>query len=418
MFELDKDAESEHMVGVQEAAGYLGIHRATLFRALNNGLIIPDRRTPKGRARFRMETIEAFQTTLRSQAATSQDHVYAPVRVMAKLASVLRMPRPSADIASTVDEALHLLCTADGHFDKACVAILNPTAHDRYAATLLGQLSIPERLKSAYRCLRPYEEFPLTRVLHTGDAEICEDISGHSFPNATAMRVLKQNGVISYAVLPMIMGDDAANGTFGVLIVCGQKPHKFSRQELIFLGGVADALSACIMRDAPPMYLANTASTVLRPEKAVDVASALLDAAFSQARCPKACSSFALPVEPLCDVLVEKSHALAIWVDGFPPQACGDTADPSQEDEVHRQYRHHLRSFVHHTSTADSLKREQWQSQVTAVALPVRLPSGQRGAVGAVWPGVREEVSAEGMLLSTLANACSFVTEYSAGGGN
>jgi len=46
----------------------------------------------------------------------------------------------------------------------------------------------------------------------------------------------------------------------------------------------------------------------------------------------------------------------------------------------------------------------------------VPLPCGESGAVGAVWPGVRMEVEAERVVLSTLASACSLVSQYTPGG--
>ena len=47
MYEQVRDAADERWYGVQEAAKYLGIHRATLFRALRSGLITADRNLGK-----------------------------------------------------------------------------------------------------------------------------------------------------------------------------------------------------------------------------------------------------------------------------------------------------------------------------------------------------------------------------------
>ena len=116
-------------------------------------------------------------------------------------------------------------------------------------------------------------------------------------------------------------------------------------------------------------------------------------------------------VAVLCDLFAEQSHALATLVYGFSSEVCGNTPDPYRDDELSSQYRSNLQSLVLRTSTADGMKREQWQSKVTAVALPVPLPCGGRGAVGAVWRGMRAEVAAEEVLLSTLASACSLVSE-------
>ncbi|MGE5333794.1 MAG: hypothetical protein ACM3N4_03765 [Nitrososphaerota archaeon] len=413
MYEQDKDVAGEQRMGVQEAANYLGIHRATLFRALSNGLLIADFKTPKGRSRFRLETIEAFREKLKVQAATSQDHVYAPVRIMAKLASLCSGSSQPANPVAVINETLRLLCPPESDFSMACVAIRVPSDADPYRVDLLAELGIPERLKAAYTCLRPCEEFPLTIAMRTNEPQIWDDICTHPFPQASATRALAQNGIASYAVLPLATGAGAARETFGALVLCGRARHMFSYQERLFLQAVADAMSACIVHGSLLNSIAQSQTAhVLTADMAVDIASKLLETAFAQARCSEMSPPSASPVEFLCNIFAEQSHALATWVYGFPPHACGDTPDASRDGTLHREYRSNLQSLVFRTRTADGLKREQWQSRVTAVALPVPLPSGERGAVGAVWPGIRETVAAEEILLSTLATACSVVSEY------
>jgi hypothetical protein len=206
----------------------------------------------------------------------------------------------------------------------------------------------------------------------------------------------------------------------GVLAVCGHAPHKYTEQEETFLAGVADALSTCItqgslLTDFDPYNDFNR----LTPETTLGVVSHLLETAYARTRCPEAARSPMLSVEALCNLVVEQSHALTTWAYGFPPQDCGNTVnavDATLEDGVLRQYRSNLQSLVLRASTAEGLKREQWQNKVTAVAFPVPLPCGQSGAVGAVWPGVRTAVEAEGVVLSTLASACSLVSQYASGG--
>ena len=415
MNEQDKDAVDEHWYGVQDAATYLGIHRATLFRALRNGLIIADQTTPGGRTRFHLATLQAFRETLRHQAATSQDHIYAPVRVLAKLAKLAKSPVPADVSVEAIRETLRLICPPGGSFDMACVALHAQSETDRYALNLLAEFGVPERLKTTYEHLRPDEEFPVTTVLRTGDPDFCDDIGKHALSNTTAMRVLALYDITSYAVLPLTTSADTSQQTlqpFGALIVCGSRSHTFSPQDRIFLSGVADALSACINHgdlETSPIHTYDM--SVLAPETALKVASQLLETAFAQVRCPDARALPAASVVILCDLFAEQSHALATLVYGFSPQVCGNTPDPYSDDELSRQYRSNLQSLVLRASTADGMKREQWKSKVTAVALPVPLPCGRRGAVGAVWRGMRAEVAAEEVLLSTLASACSLVSE-------
>ncbi|HEY7343831.1 MAG TPA: GAF domain-containing protein [Ktedonobacterales bacterium] len=420
MYELDKDAADEHWYGVQEAASYLGIHRATLFRALRSGLIMADRTTPRGRARFRLATLMAFRDQLRHQAATSQEHVHAPVVILAKLAGLGRSPDPVEHSIAVMEEAVRLLCSSGGNYDMALVALRVPSEADPYALKTLAQCGLPEVLKASYTYLRPTVPFPVNVVSRTGEAEICDDISAQMTPRATAQRVLMQSNISSYAVYPIVSGSDDAGAILGVLAVCGNAPHKYSEQEKTFLAGVADALSTCItqgslLTDLDP----HNDSNRMTPATTLGVVSHLLETAYARTRCPDAARSPLLPVEALCNLVVEQSHALTTWVYGFPPQACGNTVNTiaaALEDDVLRQYRSNLQSLVQRTRMADSLRREQWHNKVTAVAFPVPLPCGQSGAVGAVWPGVRTEVEAEGVVLSTLASACSLVSQYVSGG--
>src|SRR6185437_15165938 len=220
MYESDKDAADEHWYGVQEAASYLGIHRATLFRALRSGLIIADRTTPKGRARFRLASLMAFRDQLRHQAATSQEHAYAPVAVLAKLAGLGRSPDPVEHSIAVMEDAVRLLCSSGGNYDMALVALNVPSESDPYALKTLAQCGLPESLKASYTYLRPDVPFPVNVVSRTGEAEICEDISVQMTPRVTAQRVLAQSSISSYAVYPIVSGSDDAGAILGVLAVC------------------------------------------------------------------------------------------------------------------------------------------------------------------------------------------------------
>lgn len=413
MYESDKDAADEHWYGVQEAASYLGIHRATLFRALRSGLIIADRTTPRGRARFRLATLMAFRDQLRHQAATSQEHAYASVAVLAKLAGLGRSPDPVEHSIAVMEEAVRLLCSSGGNYDMALVALRVPCEADPYALKTLAQCGLPESLKASYTYLRPDVPFPVNVVSRSGKAEICEDIIAQVTLHMTAQRVLMQSNIATYAVYPIVSG----RAILGVLAVCGHAPHKYSEQEKTFLAGVADALSTCITQGSllTGLDLYNDRNR-LTPETTLGVVSHLLETAYARTRCPDAARSPLLPVEALCNLVVEQSHALTTWAYGFPPQDCGSTVVLTLEDDILRQYRSNLQSLVQRTRTADGLKREQWQNKVTAIAFPVPLRCGESGAVGAVWPGVRAEVEAERVVLSTLASACSLVSQYTLDG--
>ena len=417
MYERDrdvaKDGVEEHWLGVQEAATYLGIHRATLFRAISSGMIVADYKTPMGRARFRQQTVDAFREKLKAEAATSHKHVDAPLRVLAKLANLCSGSSPSTNPVAAIAEVTQSLCAPAGAFDVAAVAIRVPDENDPFALRILAAHGLTERLKAAYQCLRPCEEFPVTIAMRTGVPVICSDMGAYPFPHTTASRALTLNGIVSYAAYPIATGIGVSREVIGVLVVCGHAPHKFSRREELFLGGVADALSACITSSALRANIIQTNTVyLLTPDLALNTASQLLETAFEQARRRDTSPSGVDGIVSLCHMFSERSYALATWVEGFPPRARGHTNSGEEEDDaLLRHYLNNLQSLVWQTRGANGLRREQWQSRVTAVALSLSLPAGDRVAVGAVWPGVRAEVKAEQILLSTLASACSLVSK-------
>jgi excisionase family DNA binding protein len=417
MYERDrdvtKDGAEEHWLGVQEAATYLGIHRATLFRAMSSGMIVADYKTPMGRARFRQQTVDAFKEKLKAEAATSHKHVDAPLRVLAKLANLSSGSSPSTNPVATIVEVTQSLCAPVGAFDVAAVAVRVPDENDPFALRILAAQGLTERFKAAYQCLRPCEDFPITDAMRTGEPVICDDLHAHPFRQATVSRVMIQNSVISYAVFPIATGGGAAREVIGALVVCGHTPHKFSQREELFLGGVADALSACITNSALRDNIIQTNTVhLMTPDLALNTASLLLETAFEQARRRDTAPSGVDAIVSLCNMFSERSYALATWVEGFPPRARGGTSGGEEEDDaLLRHYLSNLQSLVWQTRGANGLRREQWQSRVTAVALSLALPAGDRVAVGAVWPGVRAEVKAEEILLSTLASACSLVSQ-------
>ena len=414
MYERDRDVTDDYWMGTQEAATYLGIHRATLFRAVRCGTLVADYNTPKGRARFRQATIDAFKETLKAQAATSLRRVDTPIRILAKLAELSSGSSAATNPKAAIEEVIGFLCPPVGAFDMVAVAIRVPDPNDKFAVTMLAEQDFPERLKVADQYLRPCEDFPVTIAMKTGAPVICNDLGTNPFPSATPMRVMEQNGIVSYAAFPIATGAGAARSVIGVLVVCGRQPYKFSRRDELFLGGVADALSACITNSALRASIRQPDDgAMLDPAAALAIASSLLETAYAHVRRSRSTTMASPGIPLLCNLFAQQSRALATWVDGFPHQVDDGVCDGDQ-------YRDDLKALVARTRAAQGLKRHIWRSDadnagdagaVTAIALPVPLLSGARGAVGAVWPGRRVDIVAEEILLSTLASACSVVSQ-------
>src|SRR5690242_17398858 len=65
------DAQTDRLVGANEAARFLGIHRSTLHQAVKNGVITPDLTTQGGHFRFSRATLDAFAVRIAREPVTT-----------------------------------------------------------------------------------------------------------------------------------------------------------------------------------------------------------------------------------------------------------------------------------------------------------------------------------------------------------
>src|SRR5262249_24382394 len=65
------DMQEEKLVGANEAARFLGIHRSTLHQAVKNGAITPDLTTHGGHFRFSRATLDAFAVRIAREPVTA-----------------------------------------------------------------------------------------------------------------------------------------------------------------------------------------------------------------------------------------------------------------------------------------------------------------------------------------------------------
>src|SRR5262245_31302172 len=65
------DIQTDKLVGANEAARFLGIHRSTLHQAVKNGAITPDLTTHGGHFRFSRATLDAFAVRIAREPVTT-----------------------------------------------------------------------------------------------------------------------------------------------------------------------------------------------------------------------------------------------------------------------------------------------------------------------------------------------------------
>src|SRR5262249_36550162 len=69
--DIQADMQADKLVGANEAARFLGIHRSTLHQAVKNGAITPDLTTHGGHFRFSRATLDAFAVRIAREPVTA-----------------------------------------------------------------------------------------------------------------------------------------------------------------------------------------------------------------------------------------------------------------------------------------------------------------------------------------------------------
>lgn len=408
----DRTLEStrEQMYGTQEAARYLGVHRSTLHLAVRQGLIVPDERTPGGHVRFSKDTLNRFREQLASGSATGEESALAPLRAHATVAHLLAMQHTSdlreigAEVVKWVNEVLH-------NVDACCVARYAPESYERFAFRMVAQKGFPKPVVTAFLRMQTIHAFAATTVLRTLQPEIQEDVAQQPVHAGTAW-LSRTWPIGAYAVLPIVAGEKA----LGVLICVNQHPRHFSRQDVLFLRGMADLLAAAFVASRGLDVRAanvNITPSMQLMRLAIDLRSGAVDSGLLALKGQRARVE---RVTPLIDTFLRLSGAQEVCALGFdtiiPPHnprlaglACGACAAENAARVLREEWDEH---DAHHIALA------------TSVPLSVNLPVQQdtrtgvdgvlRGAVVALWRGQQPAPKADDLLVTL---ACAYLLALS-----
>ncbi len=409
MPERAPDAPAEHLYRAQEAAGFLGIHRATLHLAVKRNLLVPDNLTPGGHARFRRETLEAFAQRLARPSVTSGAHL------LPELARTLPLPNGSQAFCQLAFARIRQAVPA---LTMCGVAVRSPTPADPQALAQVAQEGFPPQLGEMFAQLRPHLEFGVTTVLRTHLPEVCADTIKTRTLRLGTERLVRRGGMGAYAVLPMLLGDEA----HGVLVGASMKPHHFPAWEVSYLQSIADELAvALVCHDQIVRMRTQLAATAELIQSALELragpaglpAIAQRDGAHSRSLEPamaQLCAQFiACSDATVADVLPPSGFPAAADV-GHADNGHADVGQRRVTDDERVRRLRALLATVSHARTGDACQRTRWVDEdgpQTAVALSLPVARGERIAVGAIWRGERVEQAGDEALLVAFGGACA-----------
>ncbi len=432
--ELDQHAEAacERWFGAQAAASFLGLHRSTLFLAVQRKHLIPDRFTPGGHARFRQTTLEAFRSRIAKEAVTSEAPLYAPVKSLTTLAQVINnvapLPKPtrlihdkdiSDEVRKVCASAVMAITDAPLHVETCLIALRVADQRDPFALRTAAQHGVARGFLRDYEWLRhqPNTSFATLEALKTRTPIFCPDTSAPLATHNGSAKLIKEYGIGSYAILPIVGGEDAV----GVLFLIEKEPRTFTTHEMMFLSGVTEQVATAVTNQNRADRLAAYAQTGRDLTQLALTLRAQGGAAGSS-------NPATTPIRPhdalrqLLGVFLKGSEAMDVCALGFEGgDAPGESAELNELTD--RVWTHGApmgrppRAADGASSTdsaapnANQCERRAWMSKgqpVSALAISVPLGGQRRGAVGALWrrPEWPDE---DHLLLVTLAGACAMV---------
>lgn len=425
------DAARERWFGAQAAASYLGLHRSTLFLAVQRKHLIPDQYTPGGHARFRQATLEAFRNRIAKEAATSDTPLFAPIHTLADLAhavnNVAPLPNPAKlirdkDISDEVRQvcmsAVTAITAAPLRISRCLIALRVSDQHDPLAMRTVAQQNIPRSILRDYEWLRhqPNTSFATIEAIESCAPTYCQDTSDPAVLRNGSAQLIKAHDIKSYAVVPIARG----NVALGVLLLINNEPRGFTAHEVTFLRGVADQVATAVTNQsrADRLYAYTKAGRELT-QLALALraqAAAASDPAEAQIRARDA-------LHHLMRIFLEGAEAASVCARGFTGAetpdtplalnaltACSSTEGASAARESWEIEGAALLDQA--LGGADGYVKGAWMSQgapVSALAISVPLDGQRRAAIGALWRRVAWS-DEDHLLLVTLAGACAMVS--------
>jgi excisionase family DNA binding protein len=228
------EIQADKLVGANEAARFLGIHRSTLHQAVKNGAITPDLTTHGGHFRFSRATLDAFAVRI------AREPVTALSELLPELTATLGAPDGRRALCLKAYERI-----SHGLPDLTVFAVLGVKSHARslldlevIAAVVLPDWYLPELIANVEQ-----KDYEVKYVLRTLRPLYFEDTSAADANLHPPTRSLARHGALhALAIIPLTQDSEAR----GVLAVGSPHAHKFRTPDIAFLQNTADELTIAL----------------------------------------------------------------------------------------------------------------------------------------------------------------------------
>ena len=226
------DAQTDRLVGANEAARFLGIHRSTLHQAVKNGVITPDLTTQGGHFRFSRATLDAFAVRIARE----------PVTTLSELLPELTTTLGAPDGRRTLClKAYERIAHALPDLTVFAVLGLKPRARSLLDLEVVASVGFPDWYLPELIANVERKDYEVKHVLRTLRPRYFEDTSAAEMRAST--RSLARRGALhALAIIPLTQDGEAR----GVLGLGSLHARKFRTPDVAFLQNTADELAIAL----------------------------------------------------------------------------------------------------------------------------------------------------------------------------
>jgi excisionase family DNA binding protein len=231
--EQTTETQADKLVGANEAARFLGIHRSTLHQAVKNGVITPDLVTQGGHFRFSRATLDTFAVRIAREPVTTLSEL------LPELTTTLGAPDGRRALCLKAYERIsHALP------DLTVFAVLGLKLHARSLLDLevVASVGFPDWYLPELTANVERKDYEVKSVLRTLRPRYFDDTA--TAPDLRRpTRLLAHRGALhALAILPLTQDGEAR----GVLAVGSLHARKFRTPDIAFLQNTADELAIAL----------------------------------------------------------------------------------------------------------------------------------------------------------------------------
>jgi hypothetical protein len=377
-------------VGIVAASRMLGMNRSTLHKAVKQGKLVPDIRTPRGHVRFHPATIATFAHTLAtpavpSPAPSAPATAFPPAAPSRRLTRLTQMLTTQGDPDQICQAALAILRETVPAVEMGYIALHAPTPQDPWSVHVAAHEGFPSTMISAYRQLGASGMLDATKqVIRTATLVRLDDTADAQaqLPRGS-VPVIRELEARTLVVAPL----SAEQRACGVITAMSTQPHAFSDGEVSFMRALADHLAAVVV----------SARALASLRGAVVTGSDLILRALRlrALRAP--------------DALADLAAAFCAATGAYTVCTAGLWEDlPGTEP--------YLRTLAQQVQDSGFERVEFFitdGSPDTGVVAVIPLPGVHYGAIAAAWHGRRADWELSQQLLTVLGAACLLVSPSS-----